>query len=67
MTDTTVLMVGYIDVYIDVPQTLDISFMPSRGLQPGDELLPEDGMCYALAFTLLHQPEKLYCYVEKQL
>lgn len=51
MTDSTVvLMVCYIDVYIDVPETLDISFMRSRGLQPGEELLPEDGMCYTIAF-----------------
>lgn len=60
MTDSTVvLMVGYIDVYIDVPETLDISFMRSRGLQPGEELLPEDGMCYVLTLTLLHQPGKI--------
>lgn len=31
-----------LDVYIDVPELLDISFMRSRGLQPGEELLPED-------------------------
>nr|GMD46076.1 ubiquitin carboxyl-terminal hydrolase 14 [Ipomoea batatas] len=28
-------------VYIDVPDTIDISDMRSRGLQPGEELLPE--------------------------
>nr|GMD61382.1 Ubiquitin carboxyl-terminal hydrolase 14 [Ipomoea batatas] len=30
-----------LDVYIDVPDTIDISDMRSRGLQPGEELLPE--------------------------
>nr|GMD17947.1 ubiquitin carboxyl-terminal hydrolase 14-like isoform X2 [Ipomoea batatas] len=33
-----------LDVYIDVPDTIDISDMRSRGLQPGEELLPEGGM-----------------------
>ncbi|XP_031100791.1 ubiquitin carboxyl-terminal hydrolase 14 isoform X1 [Ipomoea triloba] len=32
-----------LDVYIDVPDTIDISDMRSRGLQPGEELLPEGG------------------------
>ncbi|KAL6848026.1 hypothetical protein ACP4OV_022154 [Aristida adscensionis] len=30
-----------LDVYIDVPDTIDISHMRSRGVQPGEELLPE--------------------------
>lgn len=30
-----------LDVYIDVPDMIDISHMRSRGLQPGEELLPE--------------------------
>ncbi|XP_028088003.1 ubiquitin carboxyl-terminal hydrolase 14 isoform X1 [Camellia sinensis] len=30
-----------LDVYIDVPDTIDISHMRSKGLQPGEELLPE--------------------------
>ncbi|XP_057474093.1 ubiquitin carboxyl-terminal hydrolase 14-like isoform X2 [Actinidia eriantha] len=30
-----------LDVYIDVPDTIDISHMRSRGIQPGEELLPE--------------------------
>ena len=32
------------DVYIDVPDVIDISHMRSRGLQPGEQLLPEGGM-----------------------
>ncbi|XP_022874755.1 ubiquitin carboxyl-terminal hydrolase 14 isoform X2 [Olea europaea var. sylvestris] len=32
-----------LDVYIDVPDTIDISHMRSKGLQPGEELLPEGG------------------------
>ncbi|KAI8557723.1 hypothetical protein RHMOL_Rhmol04G0031800 [Rhododendron molle] len=30
-----------LDVYIDVPDTIDISDMRSKGVQPGEELLPE--------------------------
>ncbi|XP_058209961.1 ubiquitin carboxyl-terminal hydrolase 14-like isoform X2 [Rhododendron vialii] len=30
-----------LDVYIDVPDTIDISDMRSKGIQPGEELLPE--------------------------
>ncbi|PHT77166.1 Ubiquitin carboxyl-terminal hydrolase 14 [Capsicum annuum] len=30
-----------LDVYIDVPETIDISSMRSYGIQPGEELLPE--------------------------
>ncbi|MCD7462884.1 ubiquitin-specific protease ubp14 [Datura stramonium] len=30
-----------LDVYIDVPETLDISSMRSNGIQPGEELLPD--------------------------
>ncbi|XP_047334441.1 ubiquitin carboxyl-terminal hydrolase 14 [Impatiens glandulifera] len=30
-----------LDVYIDVPEIIDISHMRSKGLQPGEELLPE--------------------------
>ncbi|KAL4619394.1 hypothetical protein ACB092_06G075800 [Castanea dentata] len=30
-----------LDVYIDVPDIIDISHMRSNGLQPGEELLPE--------------------------
>uniref|UniRef100_A0A2N9IA02 Ubiquitin carboxyl-terminal hydrolase n=1 Tax=Fagus sylvatica TaxID=28930 RepID=A0A2N9IA02_FAGSY len=30
-----------LDVYIDVPDTIDISHMRSKGLQPGEELLPD--------------------------
>ena len=32
-----------VDVYIDVPDTIDISFMRSKGLQSGEELLPDAG------------------------
>lgn len=32
-----------LDVYIDVPDTIDISHMRSKGLQPGEELLPDGG------------------------
>lgn len=31
------------DVYIDVPDTIDITHMRSKGMQPGEELLPESG------------------------
>lgn len=31
-----------LDVYIDVPDTIDISHMRSKGKQPGEELLPEE-------------------------
>eukprot|EP00250_Pteridium_aquilinum_P014295 c21898_g1_i1 orf=273-2696(-) len=30
-----------LDVFVDVPDILDISFMRSKGLQPNEELLPE--------------------------
>ncbi|XP_057963166.1 ubiquitin carboxyl-terminal hydrolase 14 [Malania oleifera] len=30
-----------LDVYVDVPDVIDISHMRSKGLQPGEELLPE--------------------------
>ncbi|XP_050218247.1 ubiquitin carboxyl-terminal hydrolase 14 [Mercurialis annua] len=30
-----------LDVYVDVPDIIDISHMRSRGLQPGEQLLPE--------------------------
>ncbi|KAJ4982310.1 hypothetical protein NE237_033147 [Protea cynaroides] len=30
-----------LDVYIDVPDVIDISHMRSKGLQPGEELLPQ--------------------------
>ncbi|GMH24315.1 hypothetical protein Nepgr_026158 [Nepenthes gracilis] len=30
-----------LDVYVDVPDIIDISHMRSKGLQPGEELLPE--------------------------
>ncbi|XP_076935914.1 ubiquitin carboxyl-terminal hydrolase 14-like [Bidens hawaiensis] len=32
-----------LDVYIDVDDVIDISHMRSKGIQPGEELLPEDG------------------------
>ncbi|XP_015082701.1 ubiquitin carboxyl-terminal hydrolase 14 isoform X1 [Solanum pennellii] len=31
-----------LDVYIDVPETIDISSMRSNGIQPGEELLPDN-------------------------
>ncbi|XP_073028592.1 ubiquitin carboxyl-terminal hydrolase 14-like [Primulina eburnea] len=31
-----------LDVYIDVPDIIDISHMRSKGLQPGEELLPDN-------------------------
>ncbi|CAL9150454.1 unnamed protein product [Musa hybrid cultivar] len=34
-----------LDVYIDVPDVIDITHMRSKGLQPGEELLPETGPC----------------------
>lgn len=30
-----------LDVYIDVPETIDVSGMRSNGIQPGEELLPD--------------------------
>ncbi|KAL8506022.1 hypothetical protein ACS0TY_017035 [Phlomoides rotata] len=36
-----------LDVYIDVPDTIDISNMRSKGLQPGEELLPDGGVTAA--------------------
>ncbi|CAN1239309.1 Ubiquitin carboxyl-terminal hydrolase 14 [Linum grandiflorum] len=33
-----------LDVYIDVPDIIDISHMRSKGLQPGEEILPDSGM-----------------------
>ncbi|BFG29347.1 hypothetical protein CerSpe_156210 [Prunus speciosa] len=40
-----VMEVGWVpkklDVYVDVPDIIDISHMRSKGLQPGEELLPE--------------------------
>ncbi|KAL6283749.1 hypothetical protein ACE6H2_014678 [Prunus campanulata] len=40
-----VMEVGWVpkklDVYVDVPDIIDISHMCSKGLQPGEELLPE--------------------------
>lgn len=35
------LSVFRLDVYIDVPDVINISHMRSNGLQPGEELLPE--------------------------
>ena len=32
------------DVYIDVPDVIDITNMRSKGLQSGEELLPETGL-----------------------
>jgi hypothetical protein len=32
------------DVYIDVPDIIDISHMRSKGRQDGEELLPDGGM-----------------------
>ena len=32
------------DVYIDVPDIIDISHMRSKGHQTGEELLPDGGM-----------------------
>lgn len=52
--------VGYLDVYIDVPEMIDISYMRSKGLQPGEELLPEAGMCYCIAFRFLVDLVTLY-------
>lgn len=38
------LCICFADVYIDVPDIIDISHMRSKGLQHGEELLPESGM-----------------------
>lgn len=34
---------NYLDVYIDVPDIIDITRMRSKGIQSGEELLPEKG------------------------
>ena len=39
-----IIYIVHPDVYIDVPDIIDISHMHSKGLQPGEELLPEAGM-----------------------
>ena len=31
------------DVSIDVPDLLDLSFLKGRGIQPGEVLLPKEG------------------------
>lgn len=43
-----------LDVYIDVPDTIDISNMRSKGLQPGEELLPDGGLCSFLLFPFFN-------------
>lgn len=40
---TCLILFCYPDVYIDVPNIIDISHMRSKGLQPGEELLPDAG------------------------
>lgn len=40
------------DVYIDVPDIIDISHIRSNGLQPGEELLPEGGMRFFWHFQV---------------
>lgn len=44
------------DVYIDVPDTIDLSNMRSKGLQPSEELLPDGGMYSQkdVSFTILN-------------
>lgn len=39
------------DVYIDVDDMADISHIWSKGLQLGEEFLPEDGMLICHTFT----------------
>ncbi|KAF2314276.1 hypothetical protein GH714_024851 [Hevea brasiliensis] len=39
-----------LDVYIDVPDIIDINHMRSRGLQPGEELLPDGGIVYDVRY-----------------
>lgn len=43
------LVMDFLDVYIDVPETIDVSGMRSNGIQPGEELLPDSGL-YLLVF-----------------
>ena len=55
-----------VDVYVDVDDVIDISHMRSKGLQPGEELLPEEGMaCYICTIrirlaTCDYLPKALY-------
>lgn len=48
------LLFPHVDVYIDVPDTIDISPMRSKGLQPGEELLPDAGMLSWLISSFNH-------------
>lgn len=40
------------DVYIDVPDIIDISHMRSKGHQAGEELLPEEGILSVFSFLM---------------
>lgn len=42
--DNSCIFFSPVDVYIDVPDTIDISHMRSKGLQPWEELLPDGSM-----------------------
>ncbi|KAL5972953.1 ubiquitin-specific protease ubp14 [Asimina triloba] len=47
-----------LDVYIDVPDVIDISHMRSKGLQPGEELLSEAGCQRSVAGDNDREPVK---------
>ncbi|XP_042424767.1 ubiquitin carboxyl-terminal hydrolase 14-like isoform X2 [Zingiber officinale] len=48
-----------LDVYIDVPDVIDITHMRSNGLQPGEELLPETGVIGEVEATQLVASEDI--------
>ncbi|XP_074586627.1 ubiquitin carboxyl-terminal hydrolase 14-like isoform X2 [Curcuma longa] len=48
-----------LDVYIDVPDVIDITHMRSKGLQPGEELLPETGVVGEVEATQLAASEDI--------
>jgi hypothetical protein len=43
----------FADVFVDVPDELDISSMRGQGLQPDEQLLPETAGVFLLSLNLL--------------
>ncbi|KAJ4975564.1 hypothetical protein NE237_000670 [Protea cynaroides] len=50
-----------LDVYIDVPDVIDISHMRSKGLQPGEELLPQTVAGSGVEASKLSANEDIVC------
>lgn len=57
------LMLYHLDVYIDVPDIIDLSQMRSKGPQAGEELLPEAGRWILLGFLSLLIFPKFTCHM----